>query len=223
MRLRFRAARSVRSTRYAMLGTDFVEHHAGEAGATSPQIFQPLPDAFGGTGLRREVEKVLVSFRVLHDRRRLAVDRQNYRALGILQVPHDFRRVIAEGGHWLDVFGDVHGKASCVNIVPNKVISLQADLASQLFEWRWACAGSVTASTAATTSSPRASPAQSPESSFVGTPPPPPLRALMADMGDNSRRRPFPDCLRRDNRNLSDHLEVARVERVDALHVVRLH
>src|SRR5579862_8098457 len=143
MRMRFRAARSVRLTRYAMLGTDFVEHHAGGAGATSPQIFQPLPDAFGGTGLRREVEKVLVSFRVLHDRRRLAVDRQNDRAPGILQVLHDFRRMIAEGGHWQDVLGDVHGNAPCANIVPNKVISVRADLAKSMFKWRWACAGSV--------------------------------------------------------------------------------
>jgi hypothetical protein len=42
--------------------------------------------------------------------------------------------VIAEGGHWLDVFGDVHGNAPCANIVPNKVISRRAELASQLFK-----------------------------------------------------------------------------------------
>src|ERR1700679_3105216 len=100
MRPRSRAARSVSSTRYAMVGTDFAEHHPSRGGAAVLQIIQPLPDAFGGTGLRREVEKVLVSLRVLHDRRRAAVDRQNDRAFGILQMPHDFRRVVAERGHW---------------------------------------------------------------------------------------------------------------------------
>jgi hypothetical protein len=52
-------------------------------------------------------------------------------------VLHDFRRVIADGGHWPDVFGDVHGEVLlCEYRVPNKVLSLRADLGSQLFRWR---------------------------------------------------------------------------------------
>jgi hypothetical protein len=53
-------------------GTDFIEHQARRVSAAVPQIFQPLPDAFGSTGLRREVKQLLVSFRVLHHRRRAA-------------------------------------------------------------------------------------------------------------------------------------------------------
>src|ERR1700733_46631 len=93
MRLRFRAARSVRSTRYAILGADFVKHCGRGAGATVPQILKPLSDALGSDRLRRKVKKVLVGFGVLHHCRRLAVHRQYHRALGVFEVPHDFRRV----------------------------------------------------------------------------------------------------------------------------------
>jgi hypothetical protein len=108
MRLRFQAARSVRSTRYAIIGADLVEYVRRPAPATVPQILKALPDPVGGIGFRCEVKQVLVGFGILHDRCRLAVHRQDNRALGVPQVPHDLRPVIVEGGHRLDVFGDVH-------------------------------------------------------------------------------------------------------------------
>jgi site-specific DNA-methyltransferase (adenine-specific) len=50
-------ARSVRSTRYAMLGTDFVEHRAGGAGATISQIF----DEFGSEEKRAGRNRTLTA------------------------------------------------------------------------------------------------------------------------------------------------------------------
>jgi hypothetical protein len=51
---------------------------------------------------------MLIGLGVLNDGGGFAVDRQDDGPLGIFQVPHDVRRVIAESGHGLDVFGDVH-------------------------------------------------------------------------------------------------------------------
>jgi hypothetical protein len=40
-------ARSVRSTRYAMLGAKFIKNGARRAGATAAQILKPLPTDSG--------------------------------------------------------------------------------------------------------------------------------------------------------------------------------
>jgi hypothetical protein len=85
MRLEFRAARSVRSTRYAVICADLIANVRCPARATVPEILETLPDALGGIRFRREVKQALVGFGILHD-----------------------RRVVAEGGHELDVFGGVH-------------------------------------------------------------------------------------------------------------------
>jgi hypothetical protein len=95
MRLRSPAVRSVRSTRYAMIGADFVEQRASRPHPAEPAVLKPLPDTFGSACLRCQVEQMLIGFRILDDRSRLAVHGQDHRAPGVLEVPHDFRRVVA--------------------------------------------------------------------------------------------------------------------------------
>src|SRR5260370_22760321 len=112
MRLRFRPARAVSSTRYAILCAYFVEHFTCRTGATVRYVFQTLPDAFGGTGVCRQVEQVLVGFGVLYDRGSLPVHRQDNGTLGLPEVLHYFRRMVAERGHRLNVFGDVHERCA---------------------------------------------------------------------------------------------------------------
>lgn len=48
-----------------MPASDFVKHRTGWTGAPVLQILQPLPDAIRGTGLRREVEEMLVGLGIL--------------------------------------------------------------------------------------------------------------------------------------------------------------
>jgi hypothetical protein len=111
MRRRLRLARAVSSTWYAILYADLVEDLPRGAGAAVRQILQALADAFGGTGLGRQVEQVLVRFSVLHHGGGPAVHRQDDGTFGLPEMAHELRRVIAEGGHGLNVFGDVHRRA----------------------------------------------------------------------------------------------------------------
>ncbi len=57
--------------------------------------------------LQLQVKEVLVGFRILHDRCSLTIHRQNHRSLGVLEVLHDFRRMVAKRRHRLNIFGDV--------------------------------------------------------------------------------------------------------------------
>ncbi len=64
IRLRFRLARAVSSTRYVIFGPDRVEDLARRPGAASGHVVKALPDPLGGTGLGREIKQALVGFRV---------------------------------------------------------------------------------------------------------------------------------------------------------------
>jgi len=58
--LKSRTARFVNSTRYAVLTAHLLEDLAGRPGPARPCIFQPLPDAFAGVGLRGNIQQALV-------------------------------------------------------------------------------------------------------------------------------------------------------------------
>ncbi len=84
MRLRFRLARAVSSTRYVIFGADLVEDLTRRPGAAIGHVVKALPDPLGGTGLGREIEQALVGFRVLQHGGGLAVHGQHQWPLGFL-------------------------------------------------------------------------------------------------------------------------------------------
>src|SRR5258708_16269512 len=70
-------------------------------------VLKPLPDSLSRVGLRRDVEKALIGFGILHDRFRFAIDGENQRPLGFLEALHEFSRIAAGCGHRLNVFLNV--------------------------------------------------------------------------------------------------------------------
>jgi len=70
-------------------------------------ILKSLADSLGRVGLRRDVEQLLIGFRILHDRFRFAIDGENQGSLGFLEMFHELTRIAPECGHGLNVFLDV--------------------------------------------------------------------------------------------------------------------
>jgi hypothetical protein len=70
-------------------------------------VLKSLPNPFKGIGSRRDVEEVLIGFRILHDRFRFAIDSKNQRSLRLLETLHEFCRITPEGGHGLNILLDV--------------------------------------------------------------------------------------------------------------------
>jgi hypothetical protein len=70
-------------------------------------IFKSLTDSLRGIGLRGDIEEALISFGILHDRFRLAIDSKNQRSFGLLEMLHELPRIAPESGHGLNVFFDV--------------------------------------------------------------------------------------------------------------------
>ena len=66
IRLRFRLARAVSSTWNVIFGAYLVEHLARWPGPVTYNVVKTLPDALGRTGLGRQIEQLLIGFRVLH-------------------------------------------------------------------------------------------------------------------------------------------------------------
>ncbi len=73
-----------------MLVANFLEDFARGADAPGPHILQTLPNALGCAGIRREVEKTLIGFRILHDRRGFSVHGKYDRALSNLKMAQYF-------------------------------------------------------------------------------------------------------------------------------------
>ena len=101
--LDFRLARAVSSTRYVIFGAYLVEHLACRPRPAIGNVLKALPDALG-----RQIEQLLVGLGVLHHGGGFSVHGQNQRPLGLSQVAQKLCRVVAEGRHGLNVFGDVH-------------------------------------------------------------------------------------------------------------------
>jgi hypothetical protein len=70
-------------------------------------ILKPLPDSLNGVDLRRDVQQALISFSILHDRFRFAINGKNQRPLGFLEAFHEFAGIASKCGHGLNVFLDV--------------------------------------------------------------------------------------------------------------------
>src|SRR5271167_2375300 len=108
MCFRSRLARAASSTRYVMLRADLVEHRLGRPDSAVTEIVKSLANALTSAVLGCEIEQTLIGFGILHDRRRLAVHRQDDRTFGLLEMAQNIGRTIAESGHRLNVFSDVH-------------------------------------------------------------------------------------------------------------------
>jgi hypothetical protein len=70
-------------------------------------ILKALPDSFNHVSLRRNVEQVLISFGVLHNGFRSAIDGENQGSLGFLEMLHELDGIAPECRHRLNVFLDV--------------------------------------------------------------------------------------------------------------------
>src|SRR3984957_12552294 len=115
MRARSRNARSVISTRYAMLTAERFQRFPRRPDAAFSHILAALPDAFLGVCLGCDIEQTLIGCGVLHHRRGLAVDRQHHWAFGFLEVPEHLRGMVPKRGQCLDVPRDVDRRCSHYN------------------------------------------------------------------------------------------------------------
>jgi hypothetical protein len=70
-------------------------------------VFTTLPDAFFDVCLCRDIEQALIGFSVLHYRGGLAVDRQNHRALRLLELLKKRHGIVPKRGQVLNVLGEV--------------------------------------------------------------------------------------------------------------------
>ena len=109
---RSRSARSLNSTRYVKGASQIVEYVLGRTRTAGRFVFQSLSDAFPSVGCRGDVSHTLIGLSVLDYDRCSSIDREDHGPAGFLEVTYEFRGLIAEGCHRLDVFGDVQGLAS---------------------------------------------------------------------------------------------------------------
>src|SRR5215469_7685345 len=86
---RSRSAREVILTRYAMRGFELGEKLPRGPGLSFFRILQALPDTFLGVGTGGDIEKVLVSFSILHDGSCFPLNSENHRALAFLKLLHE--------------------------------------------------------------------------------------------------------------------------------------
>src|SRR5262245_2987568 len=105
---RSRKARSVSSTRKAMVSPEGFERFPCGIGAAFGHVFTTLADTFDDVRLRRNVQQTLIRRRILHDGGGLAIDRENYRALGFFQPPKKRGRIVPKRRQGLYVLCDVH-------------------------------------------------------------------------------------------------------------------
>src|ERR1700682_2317750 len=106
MLARSSSARSVISTRYAMLAPERSQRFPRGRHAAFGHIFATLPDALFGVCLGCKVEQALVGRGVLHHRGCLAVDRQNQRAFGFLELLKNRRGMVSKSGQGLNILSD---------------------------------------------------------------------------------------------------------------------
>lgn len=69
-----------------MRGFEFAEELVCRAGAALARILDPLTYAFARVGLRYDIEKALIGFRILNYSGSFAVNRQDYWPLAFLDL-----------------------------------------------------------------------------------------------------------------------------------------
>src|SRR5258708_12664999 len=102
-----RRVRLVNLTRYAMLRAEFVQGFSRGLVPAALQILHALTNALSGIGARRDVQQALVVAGVLYDRFRLAVHREDYRPLALLELLHELARLAPERGKGLNILGEI--------------------------------------------------------------------------------------------------------------------
>jgi len=102
-----RCARAVMLTRYAILGFKLVEKLSDWSCTAMCYVVEPLANTFLSIGARGNVEQTLIGFGVLHDRCSFAVNREHYRAFGLLELFHEVAGRPAKCSQRLNVTSDV--------------------------------------------------------------------------------------------------------------------
>jgi hypothetical protein len=84
-----RSARAVMLTRYAIPGFKLVEKLTDWSCTAMCYVVEPLANTFLSIGARGNVEQTLIGFGVLHHGCCFAVNREHYRAFGLLELFHE--------------------------------------------------------------------------------------------------------------------------------------
>jgi len=71
------------------------------------RILKALPDTFLGVGSGGDIEKVLVSFSILHDGSCFPLHCENHGTLTFLKLLHEIARTTPEGRQRLDILGNI--------------------------------------------------------------------------------------------------------------------
>src|SRR6266567_4399605 len=121
-----RKARLVSLTRYFMDAAEDFQSFPRRTDAALFYVLKPLADSLSGIGLRCDVEQALIGFGILDDRFRFAVNGENQRLLGFLEVLHELSRIAPECGHGLNIFLNVEHTQLVWIIAPLKVPRLAA-------------------------------------------------------------------------------------------------
>ena len=90
-----------------MLTPEGFERFPRRRRAALGHVFTALPDAFFGVCLCRDIEQALIGFSVLYYRGGLAVDRQNHRALRLLELLKKRNGIVPKRGQGMNVLSNV--------------------------------------------------------------------------------------------------------------------
>jgi hypothetical protein len=90
-----------------MFVANFVKDLFGRAGTSMGYVIKPLSDTLFRISARRDVQKTLVGFRILHDSSGLSIHREHDRTFALPELLHEVTGPAAEASQRLNVFGHV--------------------------------------------------------------------------------------------------------------------
>lgn len=100
--------------------TIIIKNLKSPGAATGADIVMPLPTSIHDACLCGKAKETLISLSVVDYSDTLDIHGQDESPLGVIQMLHDFRRIITKRRHRLNVFGDIHDAAQLK--LPNKVM-----------------------------------------------------------------------------------------------------
>jgi hypothetical protein len=112
-----RARRDLSAISHA--ATVIIKNLKSTGAATGADMVMPLPTSLHDACLCGKAKETLISLSVVDYSDTLDIHGQEESPLGVIQMLHDYRRMITQRRHPLNVFGDIHDAAQLK--LPNKV------------------------------------------------------------------------------------------------------
>ena len=106
-------------TRYAILGFKLVKKLSGWSCTAVCYVVEPLANTFLSIGARDNVEQTLIGFGVPHDGGSFTINREHYRAFGLLELFYEVAGRPAKCSQRLNVSSDVQVFNSPRSLAPN--------------------------------------------------------------------------------------------------------